>query len=154
MPSAYLEVKEAIMTLREKSAGSARAVRKKARSCSWAHIAADEQSGRAMIRSAIRWRQRPAPFPEWRAQGGDVRHIDEPQRFAQAPCICPLYSRKSGTIQQVHALAVGTLAMSWRSRRDLQAHIDPRVGIVLKHKKGDMVRSGEVGRGARRRHAG
>ena len=99
-----------------------------------------------MIRSAIRDGSGLRRFREMViAQGGDVRFIDEPQRFAQAPCICPLYSRKSGTIQQVHALAVGTLAMELGAgRRDLQAHIDPRVGIVLKHKKGDMVRSGEA----------
>lgn len=143
-----LEVKEAIMTLRGEGPQDLQELCEEegAIMLMQAHIAADEQSGRAMIRSAIRDGSGLCRFREMViAQGGDVRFIDEPQRFAQAPCICPLYSRKSGTIQQVHALAVGTLAMELGAgRRDLQAHIDPRVGIVLKHKKGDMVRSGEA----------
>lgn len=143
-----LEVKEAIMTLRGEGPQDLQELCEEegAIMLMQAHIAADEQSGRAMIRSAIRDGSGLRRFREMvSAQGGDVRFIDEPQRFAQAPCICPLYSRKSGTIQQVHALAVGTLAMELGAgRRDLQAHIDPRVGIVLKHKKGDTVCSGEA----------
>jgi pyrimidine-nucleoside phosphorylase len=79
-----------------------------------------------------------------RAQHGDPRVIDEPDRLPIAPVRAQLLARTDGFVQDVDAMAVaqGALALgAGRTRADQD--IDHAVGIVLAKKPGEAVRRGE-----------
>jgi pyrimidine-nucleoside phosphorylase len=79
-----------------------------------------------------------------RAQHGDPRVIDEPDRLPRAPVRATLNARASGFVQDIDALAVAqvTLALGAGRTRADQA-IDHAVGVVLAKKPGEVVRRGE-----------
>ncbi|MFO0685324.1 MAG: thymidine phosphorylase [Sandaracinus sp.] len=79
-----------------------------------------------------------------RAQGGDARTIDEPDRLPAARHRVPVLATKGGFVTKADALDLGLAAVAMgagRTRAD-QA-VDPRVGIVLDKKPGDAIKRGE-----------
>jgi pyrimidine-nucleoside phosphorylase len=77
-----------------------------------------------------------------RAQGGDPRVVDEPDRLPRAPRSVVVRAKRAGYVRNIDALALGQLAVTigaGRARAD-QA-VDPRVGIVLERKPGERVQA-------------
>ncbi len=78
------------------------------------------------------------------AQGGDVSHIDNPEKLPTAPLIVPYHSHASGYIHMINARIVGETAVklgAGRARKD--DTIDHAVGIIISKKVGDFVLEGE-----------
>ncbi len=77
-------------------------------------------------------------------QGGDVASIDDPIRLPRAKHQIVVASPKSGYITTVQCEAVGTACVVLGGGREKKEDsVDPAVGIVLHHKVGDQVASGE-----------
>ena len=79
------------------------------------------------------------------AQGGNVEYIKNPELFAKAKEIIPVYAKSSGCVNHIDALEIGHAAMILGAGREtLEDKIDMAVGIVLNKKVGDMVKKGDV----------
>lgn len=79
------------------------------------------------------------------AQGGDVKQIIQPNLLPQAQERIAIPAKKSGYVQELHALELGKLAMQLGAGRMVKNDvIDPAVGIVLNKKDGDYVNVGET----------
>ena len=77
-------------------------------------------------------------------QGGDVAAIDDPIRLPRAKHQLVVASQKSGYITTMQCEAVGTACVVLGGGREKKEDsVDPAVGIVLHHKVGDQVASGE-----------
>ena len=77
-------------------------------------------------------------------QGGDVASIDDPIRLPRAKHQLVVASQKSGYITTMQCEAVGTACVVLGGGREKKEDsVDPAVGIVLHHKVGDQVASGE-----------
>lgn len=80
-----------------------------------------------------------------RAQGGDARVVEEPDRLPRAKRVSRLRAPRDGFVVDLDALAVGRLAMELGAgRATAEDSIDPTVGIVLHRRPGDAVKKGEV----------
>lgn len=80
-----------------------------------------------------------------RAQGGDPRVVDEPDRLPAAPVTRAVQSGATGHVLAVDALEVGLASVdlgAGRARADQK--VDPAVGVVLERKPGDAVRRGDT----------
>jgi pyrimidine-nucleoside phosphorylase len=78
-----------------------------------------------------------------KAQGGDVRTIDDPSRLPQSKTQLVVYAPKAGFITAIDALALGKLAIelgAGRTRADQK--IDPAAGFELHVIRGDRVARG------------
>jgi pyrimidine-nucleoside phosphorylase len=79
-----------------------------------------------------------------RAQGGDERVIEEPDRLPTASVRKAVPSPRQGYLAQVNALQVGMAAVILGAGRSKKGEpIDHAVGIVVHHKVGDRVKKGE-----------
>lgn len=79
------------------------------------------------------------------AQGGNVEYIKNPELFAKANEVIPVYAKTSGCVNHIDALEIGHAAMILGAGREtLEDKIDMAVGIVLNKKVGDMVKEGDV----------
>jgi len=79
-----------------------------------------------------------------RAQGGDIRAIDDPSLLPQCKEMIEVKSTRKGYVQKIDALAVGISSqILGAGRQKKEDVIDPSVGIVLKKKIGDKVKEGE-----------
>ena len=79
------------------------------------------------------------------AQGGDVSYIENPDKFPKAKVILPIQSTKSGYVNKIDALGIGTYAMRLGAGRAVLTDvIDYSAGIILNKKIGDYVNEGEV----------
>ena len=79
------------------------------------------------------------------AQGGDVRYLEEPERFPKAPAIYPVAAPRDGYIESMDALAIGKISVDLGAGRMKKGDpIDYRAGLVLKKKIGEPVKKGEV----------
>jgi pyrimidine-nucleoside phosphorylase len=79
-----------------------------------------------------------------KAQGGDVSVIDHPDRLPRAKYIETVLSPRSGYLAGVHARIVGETAVVLGAGRFRKGDpIDHAVGIVVHHKVGDRVESGQ-----------
>lgn len=79
------------------------------------------------------------------AQGGDIKYIEEPEKFSVAQYVVPVYSTESGNIERIDADLVGSVARylgAGRMHKD--SEIDKTAGIVLEKKIGDFVESGGI----------
>ena len=79
-----------------------------------------------------------------RAQHGDPRVVDEPDRLPSAPLRATLEADADGFVQDIDAMAVAQVALALgagRTRADQS--IDHAVGVVLARKPGEAVRRGE-----------
>ncbi len=80
-----------------------------------------------------------------RAQGGDPRIVDEPERLPLSPSRMRLVAPVSGYITEIDAYEVGRIAtMLGAGRMRKEDSVDHSVGIELLRKRGDKVRRGEA----------
>ena len=78
-------------------------------------------------------------------QEGDISYIQDLEKFKKARYIEPVYSKKSGYIQNIDAKEVGKLACSLGAGRiTKEDKIQEEVGIILDKKVGSYVKEGEV----------
>jgi pyrimidine-nucleoside phosphorylase len=74
------------------------------------------------------------------AQGGDVRYVDEPERFPQAPLIEVVKASQDGYLAEVRADEIGMVALGLGGGREKKGDVlDHRVGIVMHCKVGDRL---------------
>ena len=77
-------------------------------------------------------------------QGGDPSYVDYPSKFPLAPVIRRVQSPQSGYLSRVDALEIGeTSVRMGAGRNKKEDSIDHRVGIIVHHKVGDLVESGD-----------
>ncbi|MGL5541284.1 MAG: pyrimidine-nucleoside phosphorylase [Erysipelotrichaceae bacterium] len=80
-----------------------------------------------------------------RAQGGDVRQIEDVSRLPQAKFIIEVKAKNNGYVHDLKALELGTLAMQLGAgRATKEDKINFAVGIVMNKKVGDFVAKEDV----------
>lgn len=78
------------------------------------------------------------------AQGGDAKLLETPERLHPAPIVSVVPSPASGVVAGCDCFAVGELVVALGGgRRAKEDDIDPRVGLVVLKRPGDVVREGE-----------
>ena len=78
------------------------------------------------------------------SQGGDISYITDLEKFKKAKYIEPVYSSKTGYIQENNAKEIGKLACSLGAGRvRKEDKIDMAVGIILNKKVGNYVEKGD-----------
>ena len=79
-----------------------------------------------------------------KAQGGDARVVDEPDRLPAAPVKLPLYAKRTGYVHALDALTVGQLTQRLGAGRTRAGDpVDLAVGVWLEKKPGERVQAGE-----------
>ncbi len=77
-------------------------------------------------------------------QGGDTAYVDDPSLFPPAPLIRRVPSPRGGYLSQVDALEIGETSVTMGAGRSKKEDsIDHRVGIIVHHKVGDVVKAGD-----------
>ena len=108
-------------------------------------VARNESDGRKQLEAAIANGRGAGRMRQIvRAQGGDARTIDEPDRLPQAKTTVPILATKSGYVTAADALDLGLAAVAMgagRTRADQS--VDPRVGITVNAKPGEAIKRGE-----------
>lgn len=80
-----------------------------------------------------------------KAQGGDVRYIEDPALFPVSPVIYEVKSPASGYIEAMNAEEIGiTSVMLGAGREKKEDAIDYSAGIILCKKVGDKVQAGDT----------
>ena len=78
------------------------------------------------------------------AQGGDRAYVDQPEKLPLAPIIETIPAPRSGYLRQIHAREIGETAVELGAGRSKKGDpIDHAVGVIIHHKVGDFVQSGE-----------
>jgi pyrimidine-nucleoside phosphorylase len=78
------------------------------------------------------------------AQGGD-RRVAEEKRLTPAPMRVPVQAGASGSLVGVDTFALGDLVVAiGGGRRAKEDTVDPRVGLTVRRRIGDAVKSGDV----------
>ncbi|MDD6466704.1 MAG: pyrimidine-nucleoside phosphorylase [Erysipelotrichaceae bacterium] len=143
-----LEVKEAIDTLKGQGPKDFTELCYTAGSIilQQAKIVNDEASAREMLEKAVEDGRALNKLKEMvQAQGGCVDQIDHPERLPQAKMVVEMRAHKNGYLDQVKALALGTLAMKLGAGRATKEDpINYAVGIVLNKKVGDSIQEGDI----------
>lgn len=85
-------------------------------------------------------------FRDWIThQGGNPRQVDDPRRLPRTVHVHSVTARTSGWVAGVDARALGGLACRLGAGRSQPgATVDHRVGLVLRRRIGDEVRSGQT----------
>jgi pyrimidine-nucleoside phosphorylase len=77
-------------------------------------------------------------------QGGDVRVLDDPDKLPRAKYARDVRSPKDGYLTAMDCEAVGTACVVLGGGREKKEDsVDPAVGVVLHHKVGDWITTGE-----------
>ncbi|MBN2391342.1 MAG: thymidine phosphorylase [Anaerolineae bacterium] len=77
------------------------------------------------------------------AQGGDVRYVDEPDRFPRAALIETIPVSQTGYLAEVRADEIGMVALGLGGGREKKGdQLDHRVGIMMHCKVGDKIQGG------------
>ena len=77
-----------------------------------------------------------------KAQHGDPRVVEEPDRLPSAPYQVPLLASRSGIVTAIDALEIGRSAVILGAgRQQVKDHIDPAAGMVLHVKLGDRIKA-------------
>lgn len=80
-----------------------------------------------------------------RAQRGDVRVVDAPERLVQARHVLNVKASRKGYVSQIDALEVGRIAaMLGAGRFTTESRIDHSVGVEFLKKRRDQVAKGDV----------
>jgi len=108
-------------------------------------LAGDEKEGYRMAEMALNEGRAWQRFRELvSVQGGDVRYIDEPDRLPKADLIQTVQAPRSGYLKEINAQVVGEAAVLLGAGREKKEDsIDHAVGIVVHHKVGEHVESGD-----------
>ncbi|MBN2395131.1 MAG: thymidine phosphorylase [Candidatus Atribacteria bacterium] len=78
-------------------------------------------------------------------QGGDQRQIENPELLPKSKYKDDIYSDFKGYIHKIDARSIGEASMLLGAGREQKnSTIDLSVGIILKKKKGDSVKKGEI----------
>jgi len=142
-----LEIREAVEVLRGGGPADTKALtlRLGAEMLLAAKVAGDRREAAAKLERAL---ERGDAFECFcrmvRAQGGDVRVVEAPERLPRAPVRVVVPSARGGYVSACDAFELGLAAVALgagRSRAD--DRVDPRVGIELCKKPGDRVERGE-----------
>lgn len=109
------------------------------------HAARDMNEARQALERALASGAALERFRLWiSGQGGDPRVVDDLTLLPQAPYRWPVLAPREGYLSALDAQEIGIIAvMLGAGRARKEDTVDPRVGIVLAHKVGDYVRSGE-----------
>ena len=85
-------------------------------------------------------------FRTWiKAQGGDVRVIDDPDQFEKAPIAYEIRSSKAGYLSRMDAEEIGLVSvMLGAGREKKEDSIDYSAGIILAKKTGEKVEEGDL----------
>ncbi|MDL2211994.1 pyrimidine-nucleoside phosphorylase [Erysipelotrichaceae bacterium OttesenSCG-928-M19] len=79
------------------------------------------------------------------AQNGDTSYLTNPDKFAKANNIKPIYSKNEGYLKEINALKMGHLSLELGAgRKTKEDQIDYSAGIVLTKKIGNYVRKNEI----------
>jgi len=79
-----------------------------------------------------------------KAQGGDIRYIENPALYSQAKYIKPMTAKVSGYVHAIDTYRIGMIALTiGAGRLTLDTVIQPEVGLILKKKIGDCVEMDE-----------
>jgi pyrimidine-nucleoside phosphorylase len=79
------------------------------------------------------------------AQGGDPTVVDHPEKLPQAPFQIEVKADRSGYVHHIRAEDIGKIAMVLGAgRKTKDDPIDLSVGVVLRKKVGDQVKTGET----------
>jgi pyrimidine-nucleoside phosphorylase len=109
-------------------------------------IAKTETAARKLLEHAIRDGAGAKKMREIiRAQGGDPRTLDEPDRLPHANLVVDVQAPRAGWVDTIDALELGRCAVAvgaGRTRADQE--IDPAVGIVIAAQVGEQVGKGEA----------
>lgn len=142
-----LEVREAIETLRGGGPADFRehCLVVAAHMLALGGKAGDEGEGRALAAEAL------ASGASWdrfkalvRAQGGDVRSVEQPERLPHAPLVEGVKAPRRGYLSAVNARLIGETSVLLGAGRVKKGDpIDHAVGIQVFHKVGDWVEAGE-----------
>ena len=110
-----------------------------------AHIASDKLEARKMLEDVIINRQALHVLRDMvKSQKGDSAFIEHPELFEKAKEVIPVYSIKSGYVQDLKAKTLGVVSMKLGGGRQMKDDtIDYSVGLVLYKKIGDYVKQGE-----------
>jgi pyrimidine-nucleoside phosphorylase len=110
-----------------------------------AGIVDDLEGGKRLSREAIEDGSAYEKFRQLvQAQAGDVDMVDDPSKLPKASIIETVPSPRNGFLKGIHAREIGLATMELGAGREKKGEaIDHAVGIVLRHKVGDWVESGE-----------
>jgi pyrimidine-nucleoside phosphorylase len=79
-----------------------------------------------------------------RQQGGDVSYVDQPDKLPKANLVGPLNAPRSGWLKAVRARVIGETSVDLGAGRAKKGDlIDYGVGIIVHHKVGDRVETGD-----------
>lgn len=79
-----------------------------------------------------------------RQQGGDVSYVDQPEKLPKANLVEPLNAPRSGWLKAVRARVIGETSVDLGAGRAKKGDlIDYGVGIIVHHKVGDRVETGD-----------
>ncbi len=143
-----LEVKEAIATLKGHGPKDLVELCTKAASImlEQAKIVTSLEAGEKLVKEVIADGRAFNKLKEFvKAQGGDVRYLDNPELFPLAKNIVEVKAEKSGYVHSINALQIGEAAMKLGAGRETYDDvIDLSAGIVLHKKVGDYVAIGDA----------
>jgi pyrimidine-nucleoside phosphorylase len=143
-----LEVWEAIRVLRGEVQGRlyALSVALAAEMLVLAGKAADSPEAADMAQEAIRDGRALAKWKQFvKAQGGDERIAEEPERLPRAPVVASLRAEEEGYLSAVDTPRIGLCAgLLGAGRTRKEDTVDPAVGIVVHRTIGDRVRPGDI----------
>ncbi|MCC6146640.1 MAG: pyrimidine-nucleoside phosphorylase [Anaerolineaceae bacterium] len=103
------------------------------------------ETAREMVEDAISQGRAWEKFRQWiRAQRGDVRYVDEPERLPAARLIKDISALQSGYICMLNAREIGETSVGLGAGRAKKGDsVDHAVGIIVHRKVGDQVQKGE-----------
>jgi len=109
-------------------------------------LASSPEESRAKLLETIADGSALDKFRTWvRAQGGDVRAVDDPSLLPHAPVVEQVPAPRSGYVAGIDAREVGLISVDLGAGRARKGEpIDPAVGIVLGTKAGNWVTAGEA----------
>ncbi len=144
-----LEVKEVIATLRGENVDSrllATSLKLGANMLVLSKIASDLDEGKNMMLDALQSGRGYAKFKDFiAAQGGDVSHIDNPEKLAAAKKTVDVKAQNSGEIYRMDTANIGRSAMLLGAGREKKSDdIDMAVGLVMRCELGDRVQAGDT----------
>jgi pyrimidine-nucleoside phosphorylase len=79
-----------------------------------------------------------------KAQGGDIRYLENPERYGRAEHIKEVRARRTGVISDIDTYQLGLDAITLGAgRMAMTDKIDPRAGLIVHKHIGDHVEEGE-----------
>jgi pyrimidine-nucleoside phosphorylase len=143
-----LEVREAVEVLRGKGPDDVRdlTLELAARMLRLAGAEPSVERGRARAERSLDSGEAWSTFERLvEAQGGKVDTVREPGRLPAAPVVSEVRAARAGRVNDLDTLRLGELVVEiGGGRRAKEDHVDPRVGVVLRVRRGEAVSAGQV----------